>query len=130
MRATQSGIVGVLLLGACAQAQWQSERAEHPASRAELASCRVTVAAEEPLAGELRQALAELGFTVVAHAPYKSDLKVRAGNGAATLTSDDFFVDEVRAPDAAGLAQALAVSRRVAELIRNSGTVEQRNVVN
>jgi hypothetical protein len=114
------------ILAACTAGQWESERATHPATDAELAACRVTVEAAEPLRDELNRALALEGFTVVDHPPYKGDLLLRAAPGIGNLTSDDFFVDEVRAPDAQGLSEALARSRRVAEFVRNSGTVQQR----
>lgn len=117
-----------LALMACAPGRWESQRARHPASKAELASCRVTIIADEPLGSELRQALAQQGFGVVEHAAWHGDLELRAAPGIATLRSDDFFVDQVRAPDAAGMAEALAASRRVRDFVRNSGTVEQRNV--
>jgi hypothetical protein len=45
----------------------------------------------------------------------------------ATLRSDGFFVDQVRG-DPAAIAEALAASSRVAEFVRNSGTVEQRQM--
>jgi hypothetical protein len=114
------------ILAACTTTGWESERAARPATDTELAACRVTVEAAEPLGDELRRALAMEGFTVVDHAPYKGDLLLRAAPGVGQLTSDGFFVDEVRASDAQGLSQGLAQSRRVAEFVRNSGTVEQR----
>jgi hypothetical protein len=123
-----AGVPLAALLVGCAGG-WQSERSAHPASRAELASCRVTVTAAEPLGAELRQALAQQGFTVVLREPFLGDLRLRAEGDLATLTSDEWFVDQVRAPDAASMAAALAVSRRVAEFVRNSGTVQQRDVV-
>jgi hypothetical protein len=119
-------ILGLAILAACTATQWESKRATHPATEAELAACRVTVEAEEPLRDELNRALAVEGFTVVDHPPYKGDLLLRASPGVGKLTSDDFFVDEVRAPDAQGLSEALARSRRVAEFVRDSGTVQQR----
>jgi hypothetical protein len=122
-------LAGALLASACAGG-WQGERASRPVSRVELASCRVTVSGAEPLAGDLREALAQQGFTVVAHPPYQGDLELRVAMGVATLTSDEFFVEEVRAPDARSMAEALAASKRVADFVRNSGTVQQRDVVN
>jgi hypothetical protein len=123
-----AGLALAALLVGCAGG-WQSERSPHPASRVELASCRVTVSAAEPLGEELRQAMAQQGFTVVRHEPFLSDLRLRVEGEVATLTSDEWFVDQVRAPDAASIAAALAASRRVAEFVRNSGTVQQRDVV-
>ena len=114
------------ILAACTTTRWESERATHPTTDAERAACTVTVEAAEPLGDELRRALALEGFTVVDHPPYKGDLLLRASPGVGRLTSDGFFVDEVRAADAQGLSEALAQSRRVAEFVRDSGTVEQR----
>jgi sugar phosphate isomerase/epimerase len=117
----------LLLLSSCAIGTWESERAEHPATITELSACRVTVLADEPLREELERALAQRGFTVVGHPPYRGDLLLRAERDGARLTSDYYFVDEVRG-DADQIADALAESKRVAEFVRNSGTVEQRNI--
>jgi hypothetical protein len=124
---SRAALIAVALL-ACAPGRWESPRARHPASKDELASCRVTIVADEPLRDELKQALARQGFGVVEHPAWHGDLELKAAPGLAVLRSDDFFVDQVRAPDAAGMAQALAMSRRVRDFVRDSGTVEQRNV--
>lgn len=112
----------ILLLSACGVGSWQSVRAEKPATRAELAAYPVSVA--DPA---LRDAMARAGFTVVQRAPYKGELELVSAGQLATLRSDSFFVDEVRG-DPAEIAEALAASRRVAEFVRNSGTVEQRSM--
>ena len=115
-------LVIVLLLSACGVGSYQSVRAEKPATRMELAAYPVSVA--DP---ELRDAMARAGFTVVERAPYKGELQLSSVGQVATLRSDGFFVDEVRG-DPEAIAQALAVSSRVAEFVRNSGTVEQRQM--
>ena len=111
-----------LLTAACAVGRWESVRAERPATRAELSAWAVSV--PDPA---LREAMTNDGFVAVARPPYKGDLALAVVNGVATLTSDGYFVDEVSG-DAAAIAQALAHSRRVAEFVRNSGTVEQRDL--
>ena len=112
----------VLLLSACGAGSYQSVRAEKPATRAELAEYPVSVA--DPA---LRDAMARAGFTVVERAPYKGELQLSSVGEVATLRSDGFFVDQVRG-DPAAIAEALAASSRVAEFVRNSGTVEQRQM--
>jgi hypothetical protein len=106
---------------ACATGNWQSPIAEHPATREELASVKVTVDGPP----ELTEALRRLGFPVVEHPPYHQDLMLRYADGVATLRSDGFFVDEVRG-DPQSVAEQLARSARVAEFIRNSGMPDQR----
>jgi hypothetical protein len=128
MKTSAQSMVLLSLLAACAGGQWESKQAKHPATRSELAAYRVTVVAAEPLGDELRQALAQEGFQVVAHPPLHEDLQLRAAGGLAVLTSDDFFVDQVPIADPAGAARSLASSRRVRDFIRNSGTVEQRDI--
>jgi hypothetical protein len=113
-------LAATLLLCACGIGRWQSVRAEKPATRGELAAYPVSVA--DPA---LRQAMAQAGFTVVERPPYKGELQLVVKGQVGTLTSDGFFVDEVRG-DPVAIAQALAVSSRVADFVRNSGTVEQR----
>jgi hypothetical protein len=114
---------------ACAPALWHQIRAEHPATRAELAIYPVTVL-DGPAHDELAQALAAVGFIVVAHPPYKGDLAVRVkqqdGLLVATVRSDDWFVDQLEAPDPRSLAEAMATSQRIVDFIRNSGTIQQR----
>jgi hypothetical protein len=112
----------VLLLCACGVGSWRSVRAAVPATRAELAAYPVSVA--DPV---LREAMARAGFTAVERAPYKGELQLFSDGQLATLRSDGFFVDEVRG-DPASIAEALAASSRVAEFVRNSGTVEQRSM--
>jgi hypothetical protein len=109
---------------ACAIGQWQSVPAEHPVSRAELSYLRVTVIGS----AELAEALARQGFVVVEHPAWHGDLQLRFENGVAHLTSDGYFVDELRGEDQEQLAERIARSRRIAEFVRNSGTVEQRSV--
>jgi hypothetical protein len=111
----------VLLLCACA-GSYQSVRTDTPATRAELAEYPVSVA--DPA---LRDAMARAGFTVVERAPYKGELQLTKVGQVATLRSDGFFVDKVRG-DPVAIAEALAASSRVAEFVRNSGTVEQRQM--
>jgi hypothetical protein len=111
----------VLLLCACG-GTYQSVRAEKPATPAELAAYPVSVA--DPA---LRAALARVGFTVVERAPYRGELQLSTDGQVATLRSDGFFVDKVRG-DPTAIAEALAASSRVAEFVRNSGTVEQRQM--
>ena len=115
-------IAALALAAACTVGRWESARAEKPVTRNELAAWAVSV--PDP---ELRAALAQVGFVAVARPPYKGDLALSWVNGVATLTSDDFFVDEVRG-DPAAVADALAHSRRVADFVRNSGTVQQRDI--
>ena len=112
----------IALAAACSVGRWESVRAERPATRFELAAWPVSV--QDP---ELRAAMAQAGFAAVARPPYRSELALSVADGVATLTSDGYFVDEVHG-DAAAIAEALAASRRVAEFVRNSGTVEQRNL--
>jgi hypothetical protein len=110
------------LCAACAVGQWESVPADQPATRRELAAWPVSV--PDPA---LREAMSRAGFNAVARAPYKSELLLNQVDGLATLTSDGYFVDEVRgAPDT--VADRLAASRRVAEFVRNSGTVQQRDL--
>ena len=111
-----------LLVAACAVGRWESVRAERPATRSELAAWAVSV--PDPA---LREEMAKAGFVAVARPPYKGDLALAVVQGVATLTSDGYFVDQVRGDDAA-IAEALVHSRRVAEFVRNSGTVEQRDL--
>jgi hypothetical protein len=112
----------VAFVAACSVGRWESVRAEHPATRAELAAWPVSV--PDPA---LREAMVDAGFNAVQRAPYKGELALSYSGGVGTLTSDGFFVDEVRG-DPAAVAQALAVSRRVVEFVRNSGTVQQRDL--
>jgi hypothetical protein len=109
---------------ACAAGEWESVPAEHPASRRELSFLRVTVVGPEALA----QAMARQGFEVVSHPAYREDLTLRYADGLAVLRSEGYFVDQVRGDDYEQIAERLARSRRVAEFVRNSGTVEQRSV--
>jgi hypothetical protein len=112
----------LLLFCACNAGPWKSVRAEKPATRGELAAYPVTVA--DPA---LREPMARAGFNVVTRPPYKGDLELTIVGQVATLRSDGFFVDEVSG-DPEAIAQAFAVSSRVAEFIRYSGTVEQREM--
>jgi hypothetical protein len=107
---------------ACAAGQWQSVPAEHPISRRELASLRMTVIGSDALA----EALAQQGFTVVDHPAWRGDLELRFVSGVATIRSDWYFVDQVRGDDPRRLAERIARSQRIAEFLRNSGTIEQR----
>lgn len=110
-----------LVLASCATGQWVSKRAEKPATPAELAAYPVSVA--DPA---LRAAMERAGFVAVARPAYSFELELTMEGAVATLRSGGYFVDEVRG-DAAAIAQALRVSERVAEFVRNSGTVEQRS---
>ena len=114
-------IAALGLAAACAAGRWESVRADKPATRFELSAWAVSV--RDPV---VRAAMEQAGFVAVARPPYKSELALSVVGEVGTLTSDDFFVDEVRG-DAAAIADALAASRRVAEFVRNSGTVEQRD---
>lgn len=110
------------LLCGCATGRWVSVPAERPAARAELLALKVSVA--DP---RLREAMAAAGFTAVQRLPYESELQLELKGEEATLRSDGFFVDQVHGSPAE-IARALAVSSRVAEFIRNSGTIEQRSL--
>jgi len=110
----------VVALAACAVGRWESVPAEKPATAAELEAWPLSVS-EPALVAEFERA----GFKVVQRPPYKGDLQLRVQGGVYTLRSDGFFVDEVSGPDA---ASRLAHSRRVAEFVRNSGTVQQREL--
>jgi len=133
------------LVTACTVGQWRSTPAERRLSRAELASRDLTVAdggSQPGLRQSVSQALAREGFTVVAHPPYHEELEVtlsvartaEAAVAVATLRSDGFFVDETRAPldgndaTAAALARTLAVSRGMADFVRNGGTPQQKDL--
>lgn len=133
-----------LLATACAAGEYRSEPAERPLSPREIASRDVTVIEEGAQAGlgeAFAQALTQQGFRVVNHPAYHGELEVtlatqRSAQGpvaVATLTSDGFFVDEARAhldrgdAAAAWLAKTLAISERMAEFVRNSGTPDQTN---
>ena len=107
----------------CAVGQWQSVPAEHPVSRAELSHLRMTVMGPP----ELAAALAAQGFDIVQHAPYHSDLLARFDGGWLRVTSDGYFVDQLRGDDPLQLAEGIARSDRMAWFVRNSGTVEQRS---
>jgi hypothetical protein len=108
---------------ACAAGEWESVPADHPASQRELSFLRVTVLGPAPLA----EAMARQGFEVVSHPAYRQDLELRYVEGLAVLRSEGYFVDQVRGDDYEQIAERLARSRRVAEFVRNSGTVEQRS---
>ncbi len=140
----RSPLVTALLVTACTVGQWRSRPAETPLSRGELASRNLTVADSGPdpaLRQAFSLALAREGFTVVAHPPYHEELEVtlsvartaETAVAVATLRSDGFFVDEVRATldgndvTAAALARTLAVSQGMADFVRNSGTPQQMN---
>ena len=110
----------VVSLAACAVGRWESVPADKPATAAELAPWPVSVR-DPALADDFSRA----GFRVVQRPPYKGELELRLQGGVYTLRSDGFFVDEVSGPDA---ASRLAHSRRVAEFVRNSGTVQQREL--
>ncbi len=126
------GLPALVLAAACApQGHWPPQPAEHPATRRELAAYELTVLAptvEERAA--FARALADLGFDVVDHPPYRMQLEVTLTHEApslvATLRSDGFFVDEAVGTDLEALAKTLAVSQRVADFIRNSGLPQQR----
>jgi hypothetical protein len=114
------------LTAACGVGTWKSVRADKPVTRTELQSSPVSV--RDPV---LRGALAQAGFVAVERPPYKGELELTAvgdaGERVASLRSDGYFVDQVRG-DPEAIARALAESSRVAEFVRNSGTVEQRNL--
>jgi hypothetical protein len=114
----------IVLLASCAVGQWESPTAENPVSPRELSYLRTTVYGPQ----ELAVAMAQQGFDVVSHAPYKGDLALVYEDGVGTLRSDGFFVDEVRG-DPNQVALQLAHSQRVADFVRNSGTVQQRDVI-
>ena len=121
--------------GCAMPAHWPARPAEHPATRRELAAYELTVVA--PTAGQraaFARALADLGFDVVDHPPYRLQLEVTLTHEGptlvATLRSDGFFVDEAVGAEVEGLAKTLAVSERVAEFIRNSGLPQQRFIPN
>lgn len=119
-------VASVLFGAACASpGRWPARRAEHPATRAELASYELTVRGPP----EFAAAMAERGFHVVDHPPYNLQLEVTLERESdalvATLRSDGWFVDEAVAANIDGAASTLAVSARVAEFIRNSGLPQQ-----
>ena len=116
-------LVLLLLAGCSTIGRWEYVRADHPATRAELALYPLSVPAPAMAPSFERE-----GFTVVTRPPHKGELRLEQHDGVATLTSDDYFVDQVRSDDVAFVAEALAHSRRVAEFVRNSGTVEQRQI--
>lgn len=116
-------VVLLALSLSCAVGQWKSAPAERPASRAELAALRITVVGPP----ELADAFAAQGFNVVAHPPLHADLLARFESGMLTVTSDGYFVDQLRGDDPRQLAEAIARSDRMAWFVRNSGTVEQRS---
>jgi hypothetical protein len=107
----------------CAVGEWRSASSDHPASRAELAALRMTVVGPP----ELAEALAAQGFAVVQHPPLHGDLLARFDGGVLKVTSDGYFVDQLRGDDPRQLAEAIAHSDRMAWFVRNSGTVEQRS---
>jgi len=116
--------LGILALTlSCALGHYESKPAEHPASRRELSFLRITVVGFP----ELAEALLEQGFTVVRHPALHGDLTLRFEDGVAHLRSDSYFVDEVRGDDPHELAERIARSERIAEFVRNSGTIEQRS---
>ena len=112
----------LLLVYACGVGRWESVPAEHPVSRHELSFLRVTVFGPPALA----QAMAEAGFHVVDHPAWHEDLELHYAGRIATLSSDGYFVDEIRGDDPREIAQRLARSKRVADFVRDSGTVQQR----
>lgn len=118
---TTRALAILVVLCACG-GTYRSVRAEQPATPAELAEYPVSVA--DPA---LRVAMAQAGFRVVERPPYQGDLQLSSDGQEATLRSDGFFVDKVRG-DPTTIAETLAVSSRVAEFVRNSGTVEQRQM--
>jgi hypothetical protein len=121
-----------LLAVSCATGRWESAPAEKPATPAELALYPVTI--QTAAIDGLPEALARAGFRVAPRTLTRQELqlslRVETDTAVATLRSDGFFVDEVRAPASSpdDLARALARSRRVAEFVRNSGTPEQRSL--
>ena len=131
-----------VLASGCALGEWRSTPAERPLSHHELASRDVTVtSADKDLANVVAQAMASEGFKVVTHPPYHEALELtlnvqRAPEGlvaVATLRSDDFFVDEVRARGtvgdaAAAVARTLAGSQAMADFVRNSGLPQHTNL--
>lgn len=138
-------LVFVALAAACATSEYRSEPAERPLTRREIGSRDLSVVddgAEGGLAEAFAVALAQQGFRIVNHPAYHGELEVslatqRSPQGpvaVATLRSDGFFVDEARAhldrgdAAAAWLAKTLAISERMAEFVRNSGTPEQVNL--
>jgi hypothetical protein len=127
MRRIGDMVLAFAFIGAaCASPRhWPARPAEHPATRAELASYELTVRGPPQFAA----AMAEQGFHVVDHPPYNRQLEVtleREGNAlVATLRSDGWFVDEALAANIYDAASTLAVSARVAEFIRNSGLPQQ-----
>jgi hypothetical protein len=134
--------VVVALASGCALGEWRSTPAERPLSHRELASWDVTVtSADKDLANVVAQAMASQGFKVVTHPPYHEELELtlkvqQAPEGlvaVATLRSDDFFVDEVRAKGTVGdaaaeVARTLAGSQAMADFVRNSGLPQQTNL--
>jgi hypothetical protein len=143
-RMVRSLLFAGLFVSSLACSRYRSTRADHPLTHRELASRSVTItdAGGAPgFADALSQALAVEGFTVVDHEPYHGELELtvntrrsRSGPVAvATLRSDGFFVDEVRAhveqgdAAAAWLAKSLAISQGMADFVRNGGTPSQTN---
>jgi hypothetical protein len=131
-------VLAVLLATGCAIGEWHPTPAEHPLTRAELGSRDVTVLApDQELANAFAQAMTSEGFKVVSHPPYHMELALLLSvqdtpNGrmtVGTLRSDDFFVDEERAPDGsdapATLARKLAGSQAMADFVRNNGLPQQ-----
>ena len=133
-------MVAFCLACGCASGEWRSRPAEHPSSRTELGSRDVTVdaGADPDLSRAVAKAMSDAGFKVVSHPPYHKELELtvnvlQAPQGpiaVATLRSDGFFVDEVRAPGggdgiAAALAQTLAGSQAMADFVRNNGLPQQ-----
>ncbi|HEX4384955.1 MAG TPA: hypothetical protein VH083_18480 [Myxococcales bacterium] len=108
----------------CATGQWESKPAEQPASRRELSLLRITVVGSP----QLGEALQQQGFEVVPHPPFRGDLLARYEDGVTKVSSDGYFVDELRGGDPQKLAERIAKSERIAQFVRNSGTVEQRSV--
>jgi hypothetical protein len=107
----------------CAVGQWRSSPADHPVSHAELAALRMTVVGPP----ELADAFAAQGFVIVPHPPFHGDLLARYDGGILKVTSDGYFVDQLRGDDPQKLAEQLARGDRLAWFVRNSGTVEQRS---
>ncbi|HEY2029743.1 MAG TPA: hypothetical protein VGH20_11105 [Myxococcales bacterium] len=137
-------LVPFALATACATGEYRSEPAERPLTPREIAAHDLTVVdegAQGGLAEAFMQALAQQGFRVVNHPPFHGELEVTLATqpspqgpvAVAVMTSDGFFVDEARAhldrgdAAAAWLAKTLAISERMAEYVRNSGTVDQTN---
>jgi hypothetical protein len=124
----------------CASGEWRSKPAERPSSKMELGSRDVTVdsGANPDFSRAVAKAMSDAGFNVVSHAPYHKELELKvdllqAPQGSvavATLRSDGFFVDEVRAHGggdeaAVALAKTLATSQAMADFVRNNGLPQQ-----